>query len=307
MCSVSILQRLGSLLVDDDKKRRPQTLPSTPRSASLRASSELDPVALHDIPEGAGSIDNASANAASAPRPPDAVGTFLRIVTINDVYKLENYPSFKTAVNEAREHAKHIDCVVTSHLNGDFLAPCILSALDGGRAMATALDLAGVQYACIGNHELDLGFAALGARVNELHSATVINSNVPHESLDSLQKFATFQIGSRWCVLGGFLTEDPSIYAPSLHPPIDPVNESITATWEAGTTSLRQGGELKADEYPSLFLPMTHQLMKDDQETARIISSHPTLAPRTPIILAGHDHEPFEEAVEGSLIVKVGT
>lgn len=280
---------------------------ATPRSAALRASSELDPVALHDIPMGSrGDTPDDPVNPANAPRPPGAVGTFLRLVTINDVYKLEHYPCFKTAVNETREHAKDLDCVVTTHLNGDFLAPCILSALDGGRAMAEALDLAGVQYACIGNHELDLGFVGLGARLSELRSATVINSNVPHPCLDSLQKFATFQVGSRWCVLGGFLTEDPSIYPPSLHPPIEPVNESIAATWEAATIALRNSGDLKADECPDLLVPMTHQLMKDDRGTAKLLSSHPTLASRAPVILAGHDHEPFVEEVEGSLIVKVG-
>ena len=36
------------------------------------------------------------------PRPQSAVGTFLRILTINDIYTIENYPCFRRALHPSR-------------------------------------------------------------------------------------------------------------------------------------------------------------------------------------------------------------
>ena len=46
------------------------------------------------------------------PRPPGAVGTFLRIVTVNDVYKLDHYPSLATAVSEVLLQQYNPSCVM---------------------------------------------------------------------------------------------------------------------------------------------------------------------------------------------------
>ena len=98
-------------------------------------------------------------------RPSDAVGTFLRMIMINDVYILDNYPKFAKAVELARELSKEQDCVVTSHLNGDFLSPCIYTALDGGTTMMQALNFAKLDYACLGNHEFDMNKKQLQVRL----------------------------------------------------------------------------------------------------------------------------------------------
>jgi len=50
------------------------------------------------------------------PRPGGALGTWLRILTINDVYSLGNYPRVASAVRLAREKAAKEDCVVVSTL-----------------------------------------------------------------------------------------------------------------------------------------------------------------------------------------------
>jgi hypothetical protein len=84
------------------------------------------------------------------PRPKAAVGTFLRIITINDVYKLDNYPRVATAVESARSSMADLDCVVSSHLNGDFLSPCTLTALDGGKVMSEAVNHACIDFVCLG-------------------------------------------------------------------------------------------------------------------------------------------------------------
>ena len=98
-------------------------------------------------------------------RPPDAVGTFLRMIMINDVYILDNYPRFASAVVQARELCESQNCVVTSHINGDFLSPCIHTALDGGTTMMQALNYAQLDYACLGNHEFDMNKKQLQVRL----------------------------------------------------------------------------------------------------------------------------------------------
>ena len=44
-------------------------------------------------------------------------------------------------------------CVVTSHLSGDFLGPCLFTSLDGGATMVDALNYAQLDYVSLGNHE----------------------------------------------------------------------------------------------------------------------------------------------------------
>jgi hypothetical protein len=194
---------------------------------------------------------------------------------MNDVYKLENYPHFASAVVAARKAAADLDCKVISTLNGDFLSPCVLTALDGGRAMVQGLNLAEADYVGLGNHELDLGYEGLNARLSET-KPTVINSNLVSVqdkaiSNDVAPNFATIQIGERWAVMGGFVTDDMSIYAPFLKPKILPVDECLNVAWNSGMTSLRASKQIGSTALPDLFIPMTHQLTPQDRTTVRMM------------------------------------
>src|SRR5262245_40267374 len=99
----------------------------------------------------------------------------LRIVSINDVYSLENLPRMKNLVS----HHAAIDPadVTLVVLAGDFLAPSILSSLDGGRGMVECMNDIGVTHVVFGNHEDDVPTAELRKRVRELH-ATWLGTNV---------------------------------------------------------------------------------------------------------------------------------
>lgn len=226
--------------------------------------------------------------ALAKPRPTTAVGPVLRIVTINDVYKLDHYPRVRSCIEAQQAMAKELDLVVISTLNGDFVAPCELTGLDGGIRMIEGLNVAGIQYVCLGNHEYDLGFAGLRRRLDGF-DGTVINSNTFDEPLADLPRYETIQVGARTVLLGGFLTEDKSIYAPSTTPDVTPITEACQSLWEEVKTAI--------GKTPDVFLPMTHQLTKDDRATASSLAKHKELATRTPVLLAGHDHEVFIEEV----------
>lgn len=231
------------------------------------------------------------------PRPATASGTFLRCITVNDVYQLDNYPRLASAIATERAAAVELDCVVSSHLAGDFLSPCMLTSLDSGEAMVEGANLARLEYICLGNHEMDLGYDVLKLRLAALKGKCV-NSNVENEQLRHLPRYSVIAVGGRQAVVGGFLSDDPSIYPPSSVPSVDPTPSACLRTWEEAKKELGYT--------PDLFLPMTHQLLSADRSTASAVATHVELASRTPVILGGHEHEVYVERVEQSLIVKVG-
>ena len=73
--------------------------------------------------------------------PPD-----LRIVTVNDVYELELLPNYATCRD--RESKGAVKTIGT--LPGDFLSPSLLSSLDKGKGMINCLNMAGIDYVCMG-------------------------------------------------------------------------------------------------------------------------------------------------------------
>ena len=110
-------------------------------------------------------------------------GPWLRIIQINDVYELDNFPSLKTLIdthkeeetinNERRQPDKTL--VICA---GDFLAPSLLSSLDQGASMVDCLNAVGVTHVCLGNHEADVVPADTALKVRMLQSNFVwINSN----------------------------------------------------------------------------------------------------------------------------------
>ena len=139
-------------------------------------------------------------------RPESAHGTFLRIIMCNDVYELQNYPHFASCVIKAREESERLDCKVISTLNGDFVGPCLMTSLDGGKTMVEALSHAQVDYACFGNHEFDLGFEGLKTQMRTYTNGggVLVNSNCNTKQFENMPKYQVIDIGSRKCVLGGF-------------------------------------------------------------------------------------------------------
>lgn len=166
------------------------------------------------------SPDAAPPNYGMPGRPEGAVGTFLRLITINDTYILDNYPHVASAVKLAKAQvqifhpstcvstpfvfivphryaslwyqrsshqllyylfsvdiwilqyvrpssalhkATELDMVVTSHMNGDFVSPSSITSMDGGTTLMEGLNVACIDYCCLGNHEFDIGFKRLAA------------------------------------------------------------------------------------------------------------------------------------------------
>jgi len=95
------------------------------------------------------------------------------------------------------------------------------------------------------------------------------------------------------------LTEDPSLYRKGAFGDckIDPLEESALKWFELIHEREAANGGVDA------IIPLTHQVMPFDRQLAK---SSAAAKKNFPIIIGGHDHEPYFEDVDGCKIVKTG-
>ena len=221
-------------------------------------------------------------------------GPTLRIVQINDVYSLESLPRFATLVRHYAVHDPADTLLVV--LAGDFLAPSILSSLDGGRGMVECLNAIGITHVVFGNHEDDVPVADLRARVGELRGkwlATNVRGFEP-----SLPEHDVVEVGTpggRQVRVGlvGVVMEDATVYrgVPFGGARLEPANAAV----------LREAASLIAGEDCACIVPLTHQPIGEDRALARCAAEA-----RLAVIVGGHEHVPCLEAVSDTWIVKAG-
>lgn len=189
----------------------------------------------------------------------------LRIVAVNDVYSIQNWPSFRTLVDRARTVDPADVLLVT--LAGDFLSPSILSSVDHGRGMVECMNLCGFTHVILGNHEDDLELPDLRARLASL-TAKVLTTNVPqlgflaHDVVD---------VGGVNVGLLGVVDVDASLYHRA------PFGG---ATEPANDAALREAATLKDC---AAVIALTHQPLEGDRALA---ATH-----RFALILGGHEHD----------------
>jgi len=216
----------------------------------------------------------------------------LRIIFVNDVYELKNLPQFDSVI---REHQIPNTIVM---LPGDFLAPSLLSSLDKGKGMMDMLNRVGgcgVQYVCFGNHETDIPVSDLRERIKE-YKGKWINSNM-RDFEPSLPEYDVIEVkaGGQTRRVGiiGLLTTDKNLYQKGA---FGGAMETAAPVYE---TAARLRKKLMEEEGCDVVIPMTHQVMAEDREMARLQMGFP-------LLVAAHDHDPYVETIEGCTIVKTG-
>jgi 5'-nucleotidase len=219
---------------------------------------------------------------------------WLRIIQVNDVYELENFPPFKTLVDE-NKHGPDKTLVI---LAGDFLGPSLLSSLDKGRGMVDTMNACGITQVCFGNHETDVPMPELAQRVMADSKFVWLNTNMREldEKLDIETEahqviHVTHGDHAKNIGLLGLLTEDPSVYRPGSF--AGAKIEPVLATAEAYMKVLEPLGL-------DLVIPLTHQRMNIDRDFCNKFGK------TFPIVIGGHDHEPYDETIQGSRVVKTG-
>ena len=155
-------------------------------------------------------------------------------------------------------------------------------------------------YQSLGNHEADISVQDLQRRFDESNFIW-LNSNMPNIPLTDkrggmLIPHKTIEVKgkdnhTRRVVLGGYCTADSSCLKDDRFGGcvMEPVNPTVS----------KQYVELKSKENFDAFVPLTHQLITDDRELAKMKLG-------IPLILGGHEHQIFNELIEGCQIFKAG-
>ncbi len=231
------------------------------------------------------------------PRPREAEGTYLRIVSINDVYEIKNYPYIETVIQGLKQTAE--DAVVIASMSGDFLSPCLLTSLDGGKSMLDVLNVVNIDYICFGNHEFDINLDVLHERF-KTYRGKCLNGNIPNLSIvditgNPLPKYDLVKIKKHRVAFAGFCTNNTDIFRPGTNLTILPIFEALKQVWT----------ECKNEA--TMLIPLTHQTIAEDRALAIQIAEDDELRGHIPIILGGHEHEVYIEEIAQNFIVKAGS
>ena len=217
----------------------------------------------------------------------------LRLISINDVYTLENFPKLGTLIDDKKAGANNCVCL----LPGDFLSPSLLSSLDKGKGTVDCLNHLGFDIVSFGNHEDDVGRGDLLARIHEFKGIW-LNSNVPgYENL--LPKYHIIEVTLPFgrTVRVGFLAvvmHDPATYRR--------VPFAGLAVENANETALKMGQWLLNEQNCCCVIAMTHQFINDDRQLA---AGQP--GRMFAVIVGGHEHVPFLENTGITWITKSGS
>jgi len=237
------------------------------------------------------------------PAPAAGSATKLRIIHINDVYQLKNFPKLQTLIKEQSEGCANV--MVT--LAGDFIAPSLLSALDQGAGMIELLNAVGVTHICFGNHEADVPYEALKQRISEFKGVW-INSNMPafepklpEHAVLSLKDEAgcadARKVGFLGLLIGG-TDRGKNFGANYRDGAFGGAATSIVAVMEAHKAASANLRAAHTDV--DCIIPITHQDQKEDEELAA--------TGEYACVLAGHDHDLTITAhgPKETLVIKAG-
>lgn len=224
--------------------------------------------------------------------------TKIIIITVNDVYKLDNYPKLCTFIKKTKKQNKN--ALVLTVLPGDFLSPNIYSTFDNGVAMVNILNIVEIDYVTFGNHEFDLSYEQLQERMHE-YNGTWLNTNVKSPIFtdrtgNTLPEYVKIEHDGKLIHLYGFCTTDLSCFSPKKDMPV--IEPSINYF-----DNLCFDDRIK----PDLIIPLTHQSIHDDRKTCEVILKNDQIKDKVPVVIGGHEHTIFLEKVKDRVsIVKVG-
>jgi len=254
----------------------------------------------------------------------------LRLVSINDVYKLSNLPKLATFLSTLQpDDESTIDNESTTNdcntapvnngtspmldrsirpsavcICGDFISPSTLSSIDAGRGHVATLRATGITHASLGNHEADVKLEVLRKRISQLgRSALLLNGNVVGWLDDMGGTFnAASSFEQRSTAELDVLTSDDGRVRVGLTGLLsDEANMFRTPRKfrglpiESVTKRYDQiRSQLLVSTDATVLVPMTHQSLGRDVELAQ----HMLRRGLGGVILGGHEHEQIYERIE---------
>jgi len=214
---------------------------------------------------------------------------------------LDNFPHLRTLVQEKRAEleARGGGDRTISMLTGDFLAPYLLSSFDNGAGMMSMLNATPIDYLTWGNHEDDVGHAAVMRREREYQGRWINTNMQSHESFKNSKCQVDAEVieisspdgtNKRRIGLIGVLSSSPSLYKPGAFG-----GATIEDPWE---TMRVYKEKLEKERGCDLVIPLCHLYEPQDLRTCAEFDF--------PLILSGHDHHVVDRMEQGTRLLKPG-
>lgn len=214
---------------------------------------------------------------------------------------LDNFPHLRSLVQAKRAelNARGGGDRTISMLTGDFLAPYLLSSLDNGAGMMSMLNATPIDVLTWGNHEDDVGHAAVMRREREYQGVWINTNMQSHESFKNSKCQVDAEVievvspdgkNKRRIGLIGILSSSPSLYKPGAFG-----GAKIEDPWE---TIAVYKEKLMKERGCDLVVPLCHLYEPQDLRTCKDFDF--------PLILSGHDHHVVDRTEHGTRLLKPG-
>jgi 2',3'-cyclic-nucleotide 2'-phosphodiesterase (5'-nucleotidase family) len=235
--------------------------------------------------------------------------TTITFLHLNDVYEISPLEGGKRGgmarVATVRKELLAQNPNLVTVLSGDFLSPSVIGTLkyEGktirGRQMVDVMNVAGVDWVCLGNHEFDIPEADLQDRLNESKFNWLI-TNALQNKKGSFEPFGKIQNGTKTPYLKTTILE----FKDSKGNPIKvgmfgillPSNKKDYVFYEDFFESAKKAyNELKPN--CDFVVALTHIDKADDAKLAEMI-------PDLKLQMGGHDHDNMIQKVGNVTIAK---
>eukprot|EP00808_Paulinella_micropora_P031989 g39502.t1 len=228
--------------------------------------------------------------------------------TVNDVYTTVHMAKLKQFIIDKNKELKPTKHLVV--LPGDFLGPSTLGLFDNGKNMVEVMNAVGFDYVCYGNHEFDYKIPVLEQRLLELDS-TILNSNArfatqksvaASEDIPHNKKRRTLDVPNDVIELdGGFKVGLVGLLCKETQDMLEIINGSSPVKVTHVLDSCQNAVDQVRQQEPGLnmVVALTHQYVNEDRLVAKT-------AKNLDLILGGHEHDVYNEVVNGVPLLKVG-
>ncbi|HEX6914951.1 MAG TPA: bifunctional metallophosphatase/5'-nucleotidase [Chitinophagaceae bacterium] len=218
----------------------------------------------------------------------------LTLVQVNDVYEIAPLEAgnsggmARVAALKKREQQKNPNTLLV--MAGDFLSPSVYGSLryEGkrirGRQMVDAMNAAGFDLVCFGNHEFDITEAELQERIEE-SGFTWISANAFHKTGDSIHPFENKRTRTAFprYVFRNFTDADGTRARIGLISVVLPSNPAEYVQYADPVKTFIETYTQVKDSCDAI-VALTHLAVADDRRLAEAI-------PELAIILGGHEHD----------------
>ena len=211
----------------------------------------------------------------------------LDLIHFNDVYDLSSASRFYTRLLERDWRAK------LRLFSGDFFFPTILTLTFGGLPAKRFFDLLEVEYATVGNHELDMGETVFKELTRNSSTAWVLCNYKEQASGRALGWAEDFKVFERSGFKIGVFGVIDRFWVEAAIPPEGFVLADFRQKVVEVSRLLREKG-------CDLVICLTHMATASDEEALGLDSG-------VDLFLGGHEHEYLVRTKAGRLLLKSGS